>query len=186
MYIFFSGEMVRQGVVGNKTCTRRIIPDGLTDEQAIAYLEKHYGKVGDVLWVRENWAVHPRYNKTSPSNLPFTSPMGNVTYMADVEHSGTGLTHGRVRPSIHMPRWASRYEIRIISLRPEPLHGIKPYEVVHEGACSENFYLKNPGWLVIDMFKSLWNSLNADRGYGWDKNPSVGVIGFEWVREHEV
>ena len=33
------------------------------------------------------------------------------------------------------------------------------------------------------IFKELWDSLNAKRGYGWEVNPWVWVISFQVVRE---
>jgi hypothetical protein len=38
---------------------------------------------------------------------------------------------------------------------------------------------------TVDEFKELWNNLNAKRGYGWESNPWVWVVEFEYMSKEE-
>ena len=85
----------------------------------------------------------------------------------------------RWRPSIHMPRWASRIDLRVTDVRVERLQEISPDDCLAEGLD------KNTGgaypWhtYASDEFASLWDILNKLRGFGWDANPFVWVATFE-------
>lgn len=98
-------------------------------------------------------------------------------------------------PSIHMPRWASRITLEITDVRVERLQDISDAEAIREGvddwgsieeADSTAARLTEKGkGLPLLQFRILWDDLNAKRGYGWDANPWVWVIGFRRV-EHAV
>jgi len=89
-----------------------------------------------------------------------------------------------------MPRWASRITLEIIDVRVERIQDISE-EGVKRGGILERGYSYDgrpaeksnqlsviPAWFD---FRDLWNSINAKRGYGWDKNPWVWVIEFKRV-----
>ncbi len=84
-----------------------------------------YGTVGDRLWVREAWN-NPAYPMVFPS---FT------TYRADY-HTGLEKRDGdrKWKPSIHMPRWASRITLEITGVRVERLQEIKNVDAISEGS----------------------------------------------------
>ena len=88
------------------------------------------------------------------------------------------------RPAIFMPRWASRINLEIVSVKVERVQEITWQEVIPEGigastvsrgVLSDN--PPNPRWKFIEV----WNKINAKRGFGWDINPWVWVIEFKRV-----
>lgn len=145
-----------------------------------------YGAVGDHLWVRETWRPRDGY-----SNWDLT-----VTYAADgaVRHIEDGefgdsdwrmpksAAHGNV-PSIFMPRWASRVTREITGVRVERLQDITAADCIAEGIPSRGLDRDGPNiasaLMYIDDYRTLWDSLNAKRGYGWSVNPYVWVIEFK-------
>lgn len=195
--ILFTGEMVRAILDGRKTQTRRVVkpqPEGV--EQGIPFLNGPgrlcnqaikcpYGKCGDILWVRETWA-HVLADGSDVGKGSRT-----VIYAADCP-----LTMPRWRPSIHMPRWASRITLRITSVKAERVQDIGHEDVFAEGIVErphpgplrcQQYGLPSwtsdlgPRWRIStgDAFAELWDSINAKRGFGWEANPWVWAITFE-------
>ena len=85
------------------------------------------------------------------------------------------------RPSIYMPRWACRFTVRIISVRPERLQDITEQDAQAEGVDGSYTNLGNGDfdvWMPKDEFRTLWNSLNGDR-HPWSSNPWVWRIEYE-------
>lgn len=128
-----------------------------------------YGQVGDRLWVKEHFYVQPdiyRPDKPSP-----------IHYKADED---TGCLEDYVfKPSIFMPRWASRTTLEITRIRAERVQDLSIDDVYAEG-------IKDSGLGVVDLLLSyavLWDSINAKRGYPWESNPWVWVIEFKIVEE---
>ena len=86
------------------------------------------------------------------------------------------------RPSIFMPRWASRITLLIKDIRVERVQDISPSDACEEGiftGSGHDCVVEPPLPYPVATFKVLWNSINAKRGYGWDVNPWVWVIKFE-------
>lgn len=84
------------------------------------------------------------------------------------------------KPSIHMPRWASRINLEITDIRVERLQEINEEDAKHEGVKRINagdFGMET--W--SSAFRNLWDSINSKRGYGWDTNPWVWVIEFKRI-----
>lgn len=139
-----------------------------------------YGQPGDRLWVRENWLVSVVWNKTKPKDIPKDV---HVEYQATDE---SGLV-GRKRPSIHMPRWASRITLEITGIRVERLNTINNADILREGIRSEscNICVHTGGsgcehcFSIFKTFKKLWESINGPDS--WDANPWVWVIEFKRV-----
>jgi hypothetical protein len=154
------------------------------------FAEKHspYGVPGDRLWVRETFAHMYRGNAVPEARRP-----EDVVYRAD------GLTpdeyaYGSWKPSIHMPRWASRITLEITGVRVERLQEISEVDAAAEGVES----LRNEGeyWkhylestascdaLIClsarESFRTLWDSLAAP-GADWQANPWVWVVGFKRI-----
>jgi len=153
-----------------------------------------YGQVGDRLWVRETFryvrvglgcggsAVGVEY-KTG--DIKFNKRANKYTKQArNKEKRGH---HAKWRPSIFMPRWAARIWLEITNIRVERVQDISWKDILAEG-CDVNKPTGDPaiddftaGVEATDTFHWLWDSINAKRGYGWDKNPWVWVIEFKAV-----
>lgn len=132
-----------------------------------------YGQPGDRLWVRETWRCRGgreyEYQKHQPS----------ILYRCDAEV--VDYCTAVWRPSIFMPRWASRITLEIESVRVERLHDITEEDAKAEGV-SESMscgYLDNGTSSCSPRckFKNLWQSINGKGS--WDLNPWVWMIQFK-------
>ena len=104
-----------------------------------------------------------------------------------MKQSGHGLPIWK--PSIFMPRWASRITLEIVNIRVERVQDISEEDCKSEGIkdlivgvtfSDKKINLSQElGLSYRDRYKYLWNSINAKRGYGWDVNPYVWVIEFK-------
>jgi hypothetical protein len=200
--ILFSGPMVCAILSRTKRQTRRIckpaqfycmsqvveVPDPLErgqvyngshfgDEEGDVQFASPYGGRGDRLWVRETFAHLYRDNIAPTSRHP-----EDVAYRAD------GLTpdpyvFGSWKPSIHMPRWASRITLEITSVRVERLQDVSEADALAEGIvqlrdggfglpAGEHYHATDPRI----SYWSLWDHINGPGSV--DANPWVWVV--EW------
>lgn len=181
--ILFSGPMVRALLAGTKTQTRRVVKklpitlnretnslevdvENIANGRFAKLVACPYGQPGDRLWMRESfsgpWCMEAQDGIAAapPSKWGESS---QIWYWADGEP-----THGdwtRPRPSIHMPRWASRITLEITSVRVETL-GI----ISHEDALAE-------GVSSIEEYKALWINING----AWLPETWVWVVDFRMV-----
>lgn len=225
--ILFSGDMIHALLDGRKTQTRRILPawqrpkqkdggewvavaqrhprygfvvSGKSEAECASRLSLHgvckYGKPGDLLWVREG------FRSRRVDKLP-----GEVAYKAD--HPGAATVPGSYgrswKPSIHMPRWASRLTLRVTDVRVERVQDISEEDAKREGVEPYDVSVLNfDEYDLIDAplkvaskpykngFALLWDSINADRHdkdgnllpYAWADNPWVWVIEFEVIQQN--
>lgn len=189
--ILFSAPMVRAIIAGTKTQTRRIVKPQpelaqlLTASGWSAWhnekgqpLKNRYGRPGDRLYVRETWMENPDVDAGNGHGAPL--------------YRETCLNHPdeRWRPSIHMPRWASRIDLEITGVRVERLNDISEADAQAEGCpcyvCggamdgrSEKdchcFHAK----AKPSDFRALWESING--AGSWGANPWVWVVEFARV-----
>lgn len=122
-----------------------------------------FGAVGDRLWVRETWA---RYNIDQDTH--------DIAYRATTPDDWP--KEGRWRPSIHMPRWASRITLEITGVRVERLKCISEEDARAEGAPTECCVIGDKHFLG---FRTLWRSIYGEES--WQANPWVWVIEFKRV-----
>lgn len=196
--ILFSGPMVRAILDGRKTQTRRVCIGQRELSRAADFQISRcpHGQPGDKLWVRETWAVGDIYDKDAPRHLP--APDGEcrlaVDYAANDERVWNEYDQGRWRPSIHMPRWASRITLEIESVRVERVQEISEEDAKSEGTPDDalvHYYCEEGNdddpignhrcnWRY--GFSRLWDSINLKRGFGWEANPLVWVITFRRVK----
>lgn len=183
--ILFSGPMVRAILEGRKTQTRRLINP---QPQRFGFWVKEnellqacpYGEPGDLLWVRETWQMFRVYEDTWNGgyeadlwNGPIPRERPNhawITYAAD-DPGGRPW-----RPSIHMPRWASRITLRVTGVWIERLCEITTADAESEG-FSPIYY--GSAVSAIEPFAEAWNAMYSKRGLGWSDNPWVWVVEFE-------
>ena len=158
-----------------------------------------YGGCLDRLWVRECWARYHTVNHVVRQHGGAISEVsdGLAAYRADGHETIDDLrTHIRLtsgcdleaievygnrwRPSIHMPRWASRITLEITGVRVERLQDISEADAKAEGVTIDG--IGNPGGPMRvhqRAFKSLWQSINGPGS--WDANPWVWCIEFRKI-----
>ena len=200
--IIFSGPMVKALIAGDKTQTCRKawrdcpkcpgVP-GCKTCAGVGILPTIWQKVkpGDRLWVRETWAHYQTINYVRRSGGRAFSEVsdGLAIYRADghdtIEDarnhirlmSGVGLeaveiNGDRWRPSIHMPRWASRLTLIVTEKRLERVQNISHADVIAEGASN---CVDDPLW-----FPTYWEELHGPGA--WDENPEVVAISFRCIK----
>lgn len=201
--LLFSAPMVRATLAGRKDVTRRLammrvcgghkilVPHTDDMEWVESVANKPYGGPGDMIWGREAWRVGRTHDGTKPRDLPFDRGLTIFyeaggsrgrdqivgAYVNDYAYPEGGMPGwvGKLRPSIHMPRVATRIVRPIISVRLEHLHDITPSDARREGVST----MLRSEQAFISAFRTLWDGLNAARGAGWDTNPLVWRIEYE-------
>lgn len=144
-----------------------------------------YGVAGDRLWVREAWRTRKEYDRIPPSNLPCIHDVGFIPDDYDwfreqfihyaVSPQDNGTLHGKLRPSIHIPRWASRITLEILAVCVERLQDVSEADAKAEGMPGDD-----PACTAAQYYAILWDSLH--RKGAWEKNPWVWVIEFRLAR----
>lgn len=187
--ILFSDPMVRAirkpTAHRPKTKTRRIIKASWyrcldlddPEDRAKAIEGCPYGQVGDRLWVREAWSpdhstFYPHFSVIYRADG--YDPLQECQYLGDRPgHVWSSEQNGwypfRWRPSIHMPRHLCRLRLEIESVEIQRLQQIDEADAIAEGSDD------------LAAFRKLWADLNESRGFGWDVNPFVWVIGFKRI-----
>lgn len=142
--ILMSAPMVCATLARQKTQTRRVIPDDWwicldpDDEQERANALKMcpHGVVGDRLWVRETWRTLERESDGVDGILYRADeafiPIANTRAAAEA-WVAANRRDGKWRPSIFMPRWASRITLEITEVRIEKVQDISSEDVLAEG-----------------------------------------------------
>ncbi|MGX5719870.1 hypothetical protein [Shinella zoogloeoides] len=221
--ILFSGPMVRAILDDRKTQTRRTLnpqPDDIIEGQIPARLRI---AVGDRLWVRESWWIATMYSYgTTPGGCEIDPPPlayrrrdpvhyaadGNPPNVGNRTYGPEGLRGGSFaapdpyavwlkKPSIHMPRWASRLTLTVTNVRVERLQDCSEADAIAEGIerhksgwmpCSTAFYDGDgvtPANYHADpriSYMQLWDRING-RG-AWDANPWVAAYTFTVERRN--
>jgi len=138
---------------------------------------------GDQLWVKEtfNYAKQNEGNR----NLVLYRADGDITVTAGA-FSGPAVAKLPWRPSIFMPRWASRISLEIESIKPEPIQAITPESILREGITHHDIgptptraTRYSPPDVLREAFQNLWDSINLKRGFPWKSNPWVWAITFK-------
>lgn len=153
--------------------------------------------VGDRLWVREAWRAQEVFDKLSPVAIgeqfaaEHGAPWCPVFYEANRRCDGSSVEMwqqsppGRLRASMHMPRWASRLTWTVTDVRLQRLQIISAADAAAEGLIK----LPATGRYVVARgdqyfgaaefdprltYRRLWNEINGDGA--WDANPWVVAI----------
>ncbi len=208
--IIFNTEMVKAILNGNKTQTRRIIKlpkkaypfqiESISDIQINDFysvlltndteieIKCPYGKVGDILYVREKFIG---YWKNKEKNLPCMCDYiisyragGNKIYRTTFLHLFENHDRRKWKPSIHMPKWVARLFLEITNIRVERIQDITENDAMKEGTTPTTTpHIPGKGRTYIQGFGSLWNSINEKRGYGWKVNPWVWAVEFKIIKK---
>jgi hypothetical protein len=205
--IIFSTEMVQAIIKGEKTQTRRKckhqhwsyseesdVNQNKIVQKADRNVSCPYGQPGDLLWVRETWAIFPPADGTIGRKI-------KTVFKADT----MDLPHpARWRPSIHMPKSAARIWLRVKDVRVERVWDISDEEILAEGVrirvSNKNSPIlilgqnnkaidflpsidisKGDNWnqheLLFAHWAELWCTVNGRQS--WEGNPWVWVVEFE-------
>lgn len=145
-----------------------------------------YGAPGDRLWVREAWGgifAHPETRHLlQASEVPAVARTKDNNHGLFYAADDLGVDYtGCLRPSIHMPRWASRLALEIVDVRVERLQDIDSRDIEEEGAMTLPEWTGPEAFTLQDLWIKLWDSINAARGFGWDANPWVWAVTFKRV-----
>jgi len=161
-----------------------------------------HGQPGDLLWVKETWRIgawnedggrvavdykadgYCRKEWLDVGNTDLFEKLWAESAMEARRKFGLqefyrwepGNSPCRWRPSIFLPRWASRISLEITNVRVERLQDISEEDAYKEGINREL-----PG---VPAYHALWDMLNKKRGFGWDTNPPVWAIEFKRIKDN--
>ena len=208
--LIFSAPMVRALLAGTKTQTRRPVgppirvtgpnPPGLFDcYRASGPGQGWYGAVrldgrgsgtvlcpygvhGSRLWVREEWSHNPDAGANCDDHR--CGIQGHIRYRAseDLATVDTFAGSARWRPSIYMPRWASRITLELTDVRLQQLQEISEEDARAEGVTLQGGPCDHPDRPVNHRaaVQVLWESINGKRA-PWSDNPWVWALTFRVV-----
>lgn len=220
--IIFSAPMVRALLDGRKAQTRRLLnpqPETFLVEGKECQVEAVHvqgepvpriatGRVlttqklpfaaEDRAYVREAWHAARSLDAVAPRDIPRD---------ANIEHAATARSYaeiglkGRLRPGMHMPRWASRLTLFVEAVRVQRLQDISEADAVAEGVrrlCEDPRYDTGPNHFTVEMgglvggslnaptpretFALLWDCLHEDPGTRWADNPWIYALTFSVQR----
>lgn len=195
--ILFSTLMVQALLASRKTMTRRVVkalqPDTMADDKGwstkYTYFTSNatgenifnrlkdkcpYGKVGDVLWVRETWSLITPYG---PEDYYFGYKINTgvqIKASSKYDYASPDIW----RPSIHMPKEACRLFLEITNIRVERLQDITGEDALSEGVEVNTTFPVAIGD-AYRGFQKLWQSINGPES--WEANPWVWVIEFKQI-----
>lgn len=154
-----------------------------------------FGAVGDRLWVRETWSVVSHafdddglminYVPDRPAKAVHEKPFGRGYYSGHAIYAADGgftwgdddgCVDGRScwKPSIHMPRWASRITLEITDVRVERLTALSDDDARNEGCPAQLPHNPDDEHQARTWFRGLWSEIYGEES--WQANPWVWVI----------
>ena len=195
--IIFSAPMVNALLDGRKSMTRRVLksqpPEWVTrmcHEGRNGWIGSGDGHgtlmhvpyaVGDRLWCREAWSGAYQFRNVPPSQrVSVATPDGpilrdDIWYWADGNPEFGD--YERPRPSIHMPRWASRLTLTVTNVRVERLNSITEANAVAEGIePGRRLSCGGMSHTAVDIFCDIWTSIHGPEA--WALNPWCAVLSF--------
>jgi hypothetical protein len=205
--IIFSAPMVLALLAGRKSMTRRLIKPMASGALRPGDMVVRWGAdfggqcacfrprfaPGDRLWVREQWSGARCWRNTKPADRVTGCYGGEVYVREDLWYWADGNPaagdYEPPRPSIHMPRWASRLTLTVTDVRVQRLNDISEADAVAEGVnpCLEGHQCPNGGYGgccatydPVDAYATLWNSLHGPDA--WAANPWVCALTFTVAR----
>ncbi|WP_438439236.1 hypothetical protein [Klebsiella quasipneumoniae] len=202
--MIFNSEMVLAILDGRKTQTRRPVKFPVHDKtlgcelsgnelagelSAGNYLNSAFGKPGDRIWVRETFCPVDDTQYGGEKWVDYrATPRYEASHPADWDSAPNDAEALKWRPSIHMPRWASRILLEITDVLVERLNAISEEDAraegIIDGGClncgePEPCGCANPEPDATDAFAYLWQSIYGQEN--WNANPWVWVISFKRV-----
>ena len=212
--LLFSGPMVRAILDGRKTQTRRVfknengeakistdvsrvdvsvngvaslmfpLADGTLHPKSFTY-KCPYGYPGTKLWVRETFEYCVRGADYTPGFEDYVAYRAdNGAKMITPGLISTEDINGKWRPSIHMPRWASRISLEVTGVRMERLQDISTEDIraegVDDGMTNPRMGKRHDASMRM-AWQALWESINGPDS--WAASPWVWIVEFKRVSE---
>lgn len=196
--MIFNTEMVKALLDGRKTVTRRPVKvdyergmkgpvvRGRNGEVSVLGFAPTaglcpFGNVGDLIYVRETFRLFNRSDECGCSDYCNCPPSGTPIYLATCGDD----SESKWKPSIHMPRTASRLTLKVTNVRIERVQDISEEEAIKEGINKHHQLpaFKSPiGYHTSPAYayEELWNSIYGN----WDENPYVWAIEFEVIHQN--
>lgn len=188
------GDRQRWSAIGQRDPRYGFCVFGSTEAECAKELEVYapcpYGKPGDRLWVRETFAYADKSGShdSAPDDhwRPARPGMEPEIYRCWYRASDGNTADGFWKPSIHMPRWASRILLEITDVRVERLQDITEEQAKAEGVRLYTDHSELGDWWHVEgietysadprkSFELLWSSVGGD----WQANPWVWVVEFK-------
>lgn len=217
--MIFNQDMVSALVDGRKTVTRRpmkletkdsdlhclLKPNEVAGEVNNGNFQNSLYKPGDLIWVRETFCIgrideldaeHPADRELIIEQC--TGDNNYITKSLAIQEGVTELCGVKWKPSIHMPRKASRLTLRVTGVRCERIQNITDDSAIKEGLATKEhrfssmeYPLGNVGYMVsknssyiyscpVAAYAELWNSIYSN----WDENPWVWVVEFDVIHKN--
>lgn len=196
--MIFNTDMVKALMAGDKRVTRRPVKidyergmngpvvRGRNGEVSVLSFAPiaglcPFGNFGDLIYVRETFRLFNHSDECGCSDYCSCPPSGTPVYFATCG----GDSESKWKPSIHMPRTASRLTLKVTDVRIERVQDITEEQAIKEGINKHHQLpaLKSPiGYHTspVYAFEELWNSIYGN----WEENPYVWVIEFEVIHQN--
>jgi hypothetical protein len=139
-----------------------------------------YGQPGDRLWVRETWATHQILDALPPRESRRSTFWYHTCPDRRTARPYSRTCRGKWRPSIHMPRWASRINLEVTEVRVERVQDITEDSAAAEGVertGGDRYWLgytrhgvkgtRKVWGSAKRAFEDLWDSINAKSWPKW-------------------
>lgn len=155
---------------------------------------------GTRLWVRETWLELDKehwWDSSQPKEATYLTGehwgerKNGIAYRASTDTEGDDIRREygyKWRPSIFMPRWASRITLEVTEVRVEKLNSISEEDARAEGIVTKWLQRGKDGELsewcdrygntAIKLFRELWDSINGKK-HPWESNPWVWAYTFK-------
>lgn len=142
-------------------------------EEGVVPIGQGPARKGDLIYVRETWREFNNSNECGCSDHCLCPKTGTPLYLASHDDG-----ESKWKPSIHMPRWASRLTLKVTDVRIERVQ-----DITEEQAIKEGMHPARPSSLVMPYrttFMDVWDDIYNN----WCDNPYVWVIEFEVIRQN--
>lgn len=153
-----------------------------------------YGQAGDLLWVRETWRHTASCLDEARAITEDIMSGSAVDWRADYverliktgeltrEDAEVSSDFETWKPSIHMPRWASRIMLEIINVRIEQLQAISDADCIAEGASGGHGSIPDYPYAATpaEHYLHIWESINGSGS--WKSNPWIWVVEFKVIK----
>lgn len=196
--MIFNTDMVKALMAGDKRATRRPVKIDYERGMNVPVVRGRNGEVsvlsfapiaglcpfvnfGDLIYVRETFRLFNHSDECGCSDYCSCPPSGTPAYFANCG----GDSESKWKPSIHMPRAASRLTLKVTDVRVERVQDITEEQAIKEGINKHHQLpaFKSPiGYHTspVYAFEELWNSIYGN----WEENPYVWVIEFEVIHQN--